>query len=199
MPDIYYYYINGGKEYFHPESGMENGSWAENGGAALTTKIRNFYKTVFDVPYNADENDCVYSLYGSKTVSEDPEFNGSYHRGIDIKHEALEPVYTAHGGTVTAVENNRIGIYDSNKNVTYFYLHCIQKKGEDGKFFYKVGEYIGAGSEIGTESNRGLGYSDYTTNAHVHFEVLRGNKTNVGYPPKDIDSPLVALNPYDYI
>ncbi len=192
MPRISVYESAGYKEYFHPDSGMVNGTWAANGGENIDKKLVSFYKTVFGVEPSS-KGKYLYSLYGSKTISSDPKFNLTYHHGVDINYYPGATVHTAHAGKVTKATGNTIAIYDSTENVTYLYLHCA--------IGVKVNDVLKIGDIIGTQANIGLGYGsdDLETNAHVHLEVRSGKDNTAVYPSAELSVHIPTLNPYNYI
>ncbi len=202
MPKIGTYQSTGYKEYFHSGSGMKNGTWKANGGENIAKKILAFYKKVFkEEPTedgnsteeeNPSESKYLYSLFGSKTISDDPKFNLTYHHGFDINKYAGATVKTAHAGVVTKATGNTIAIYDEGKDVTYLYLHC--------NIGVKKGDTLKIGDVIGTQGNRGLGYGDnLVKGSHLHFEVKAGRDNVAQAPSTDVTVALPSLNPYDYL
>ena len=202
MPKIGTYQSTGYKEYFHSGSGMKNGTWKANGGENIAKKILAFYKKVFKEEPTEDRNSTeeenpseskyLYSLFGQKTISDDPKFNLTYHHGFDINKYAGATVKTAHAGVVTKATGNTIAIYDEGKDVTYLYLHC--------NIGVKKGDTLKIGDVIGTQGNRGLGYGDnLVKGSHLHFEVKAGRDNVAQAPSTDVTVALPSLNPYDYL
>lgn len=180
MPPCSYY--AGGKEYFHPDSGMVNGDWnKDNDGENILKAIKAFYKAVFGVETDNTEK-YAYSLYGSRTVTKEGDrFHGTYHLGVDVNKEQGAKVYSAHSGKLLEAKGNHIAIYDSEKDVTYFYLHTqIDSSIENNKDID-----ITKGTLLGKESNVGLGESN---NYHLHFEVQSGRSTSPGIPSRELDN-----------
>lgn len=105
-------------EYFHPQSGMVNGTWAQNNGSYIQNKIKNYYKTIYgDEPDSA--NQYLYNLFGAKLTG-----RNDYHIGVDIWHGSSSKITSAHSGTVIKAGNtdsNEVAIYDVER--TYCYLH----------------------------------------------------------------------------
>ena len=192
MPTISAYKENGYKEYFHPGSGMKTASWAANGGGTIDSIIKAFYKDVYGVA-PANQSYYLYSLYGSKTNAKGSKFDKTFHHGVDIYLSPGHTVKTTHSGELIRASGNTVAIYDADENVTYLYLHC------DISSNLKVGTTITKGTEIGKESNVGLGYSDSTTNSHVHIEVRRGRDSTPEMPSASTSVPLPTLNPYNYL
>lgn len=193
MPPCSYY--AGGKEYFHPDSGMVNGDWnTDNDGENILNAIKAFYKAVFGVETDNTEK-YAYSLYGSRTVTEAGNpFHGTYHLGVDVNKEQGAKVYSAHSGKLLEAKGNHIAIYDSEKDVTYFYLHTqidSSIEGDENK-----GIDITKGTLLGKESNVGLGGSN---NYHLHFEVQSGRSTSPGNPSRELDNQLPTVSPYQYM
>ncbi len=192
MPAINAYRDSGYKEYFHPGSGMKTASWAANGGGTIDNIIKAFYKDVYGVD-PASQSYYLYSLYGSKTNAKGSKFNKTFHHGVDIHLSPGHAVKTAHSGELIRASGNTVAIYDADKNVTYLYLHCNISNG------LQIGMHITKGTKIGTESNVGLGYSDNTTNSHVHIEVRVGRDSTPEMPSASTSVPLPTLNPYNYL
>ena len=191
MPPCSYY--AGGKEYFHPDSGMVNGDWnKDNDGENILKAIKAFYKAVFGVETDNTEK-YAYSLYGSRTVTEEGDrFHGTYHLGVDVNKEQGAKVYSAHSGKLLEAKGNHIAIYDSEKDVTYFYLYTqIESSIENNKDID-----ITKGTLLGKESNVGLGGSN---NYHLHFEVQSGRSTSPGIPSRELDNQLPTVSPSQYM
>lgn len=190
MPESKYY--TGGKEYFHPKSGMVNGDWNRaNNGATIQRNIQAFYKAVFGVDTNTIDNYC-YSLFGSKTVQAGTSFNGTYHHGVDMFYYDGAPVKSAHSGTLIEATGNHIAIYDSTKNVTYLYLHTNIDSSIKGQKLIPITK----GQRLGTQSNQGMGPSGPS---HLHFEVKSGKNPTPAMPNNDLNTSLPSISPYKYM
>ena len=202
MPDCWAY--TGNEEYFHPSSGMVPGDFmTKNQGKEILNKIKNFYETVFQTTLTGEVdslenmNKYGYSLFGSRTVTND-KFNGTYHLGVDMTRYHGAPVYSAHAGKLLYANSNRIAIYDSDKKVTYLYLHTdidssIRGRGSD----FNDPINIKVGQPLGTQSDVGLGNGNY----HLHFEVKDGENSAAEMPTNSLDDTVIGLYhiPYDYM
>ena len=142
-------------------------------------------------------NKYGYSLFGSRTVTND-KFNGTYHLGVDMTRYHGAPVYSAHAGKLLYANSNRIAIYDSDKKVTYLYLHTdidssIRGRGSD----FNDPINIKVGQPLGTQSDVGLGNGNY----HLHFEVKDGENSVAEMPTNSLDDTVIGLYhiPYDYM
>ena len=192
MPDCIEY----GKaktEYFHPDSGMVNGSWSKNDGPAKEEAIRSFYHKVFG--YNPpDDQHFLYNLYGAKYSVNG--YYGKYHTGIDMygvpgtaeNGEDKLTIHSAHAGTVVFIGINygTVAIYDGQR--TYLYLHmkniCVS-----------AGDSIKVGDKLGIQSNTGLAKG---LGAHLHIEVQNGKaKAEAALPT--ISAPIDSISPYEYL
>lgn len=174
-------------ETFHPDSGMVNGTWAQNDGTAKVNAIKTFYKKVFKAS-SAPDNLCLYNLFGAE-YDKGLNLNDRYHTGIDMYVPGGSDIYSAHAGTITAVggQFGVVGIYDSSKNVTYFYLHM-----DVTNTAAKVGETIGVGEFLGRQSNVGTG------GQHLHIEVRNGERKAPARQPY-INESLTSISPYKYL
>lgn len=187
MPSGIYH---GNTEYFHPQSGMKNGTWSQNNGAEKENAVKSFYKKVFKASSTPNAQ-CLYNLFGA-AYSEGTGYEGQYHSGIDMYVSGGSKIYSAHTGVVTAVGGTYglVAIYDENKKVTYLYLH-MNTSGTDAI----VGKTIHEGDFLGMQSNVGLVGSG---NQHLHIEVREGRKTTPATLPT-IDTPLTSISPYNYL
>lgn len=190
MPRITTYASTGYKEYFHPDAGMIHGTWeGSNNGATLDNIIAGFYEAVYGVAPSSKQK-YLYSLYGSKTNDPGTIFHNTYHHGVDINRYSGAPIKSAHSGLLIRASGNTIAIYDSDRNVTYLYLHCnINPE-------LKVNTVINKNDPIGTESNVGLGANADT---HLHIEVRSGRDSNPEYPSNSTSVSLPTLEPYNYL
>ena len=68
-------------EYFHPDSGMVNGSWSKNDGLTKEEAVRSFYHKEFGYDPHDDQH-FLYNLYGAKYNVDG--YRGKYHTGIDM-------------------------------------------------------------------------------------------------------------------
>ena len=175
----------GNTEYFHPASGMVNGTWSQNNGSYIERKLKNFYKTVFkNEP--ASYNQYLYNLYGARLTG-----RNDYHIGIDIYRNEGDSVYTAHSGTVIKADtvgtsSGEVAIYDGKR--TYYYLHMTN-------IAVKVGDTVTAGiTNLGSEGQVG-----WATGPHLHLEVFDGKRTDGPKPTPKIYEDIPAICPYDYI
>ncbi|MBS4784478.1 MAG: M23 family metallopeptidase [Clostridiales bacterium] len=177
------------KEYFHPGSGMVNGTWSKNGGAAKERAIKAFYKEVFDQT-SAPNDKCLYNLFGAKYAV--PAYKGKYHSGIDMNVAYGAEIHSAHSGEVTGVGGNYgiVAIYDEEKDVTYLYLH-MDVTNTDAR----VGGFIKKGDFLGTQAYTGLASENDT---HLHIEVRAGRQDNPAGLPT-IDQALTSISPYNYL
>lgn len=95
--------------------------------------------------------------------------NRSFHRGIDISSPIGTPVYAAKAGvvinTVFASGYGMLVIISHGQSTYTRYAHL-------SKFKVKPGQRVKAGQVIALSGNTGS-----STGPHLHFEVLRGNKT----------------------
>lgn len=180
----------GNTEYFHPASGMVNGTWSQNGGTTKANAVKEFYKKVFKAS-SAPDSLCLYNLFGA-AYSKGTGYEGQYHSGIDMFSDGSSKIYSAHTGEVTAVGGTYgiVAIYDKNKDVTYLYLH-MNTANTDAV----VGQTIYKGDFLGVQSNVGLGGNG---GQHLHIEVRKGKKAvPAGLPT--INEALTSISPYNYL
>lgn len=172
------------KEYFHPDAGMVNGTWANNGGSTIANNIREFYNKVFG-SYPASNANYLYSLYGGKYVS--GEYAGQYHPGIDMYLSDGATLRAARGGTITAKTSFSVTIQTSNCKMVYVHLNP--------KSSLCVGQDIEIGDVIGTQS------SQQTTSSHLHIEIHGRNAADEAQLPTQSveDSMLPCIVPYGYL
>lgn len=173
-------------EYFHPESGMQNGTWAANGGSSIKAKLKETYKKVYgEYPTEARENNALlYTLYGANLSG-----TSNYHIGIDINSGGGE-VYSPVSGTVKLVEtakNHSVAIYDGKR--TYYFLHMNPVDSE-----IKVGKSVNVGTHLGTESDYGN-----ANGKHLHIEVYEGLETGGPKNPVVVSKSMPTICPYDYL
>ena len=175
-------------EYFHPQSGMKNGTWEQNGGTAKSNAVKSFYKKVFKTS-SAPNSLCLYNLFGAKYTVKG--YENKYHSGIDMYVSGGSKIYSAHTGEVTAVGGKYgvVGIYDKNKDITYFYLHM-----DTTNTHATVGKTIYQGDFLGMQSNVGLG----SGGQHLHIEVRKGKKTDPAGLPT-INENFTSISPYNYL
>lgn len=93
----------------------------------------------------------------------------AYHAGIDIAGKTGDPVYAAGAGVVTAAERSGArGLYivvQHPNGLETWYMHL-------SKIDVSVGEHVGQGESIGK-----LGSSGRSTGPHLHFQVVKNNRT----------------------
>lgn len=182
MPNGIYH---GNTEYFHPQSGMKNGTWSQNNGAYIEKKLKNFYKTVFKYEPTS-YNQYLYNLYGAKLTG-----RSDYHIGVDIYRNEGDAVYAAHSGTVVkadidGISSGEVAIYDGKH--TYYYLHMTNIK-------VKVGNPVTAGvTKLGSEGQVG-----WATGPHLHLEIFEGKRVDGPKPTPEIYENIPTICPYDYI
>ena len=173
-------------EYFHPESGMQTGTWSANGGSSIKEKLRTIYKKVYkEFPTTAGENNALfYTLYGAKLRN-----TSTYHIGVDI-NSGGKAVYSPVSGTVKLVEskgNHSVAIYDGKR--TYYFLHMNPVNPE-----IKVGKAVSVGTHLGTESDYGN-----ANGKHLHIEVYEGLETGGPKNPVIVSKSMPTICPYDYL
>lgn len=169
-------------EYFHPKSGMRNGTWSANGGADIEQKMRNYYYTVYKT-YPVSNSQYLYNLYGARLIG----YN-TYHLGVDICHGQGSPIYSAHSGEVIYinVEKGQVAIYDGE--YTYYYLHMTD---------INVGqnETVTAGiTNLGKEGDKG-----WADGFHLHLEIFKGRHDSGAVNPVLVNQDLPTVCPYNLI
>ena len=176
-------------EYFHPQSGMKNGTWAENSGSSKKEAVKAFYTKAFGHAPISD-NHYLYNLYGAKySVS---GYIGKYHTGIDMYSNSTTSIKSAHSGIVVSVGSSGYGevaIYDEKLDKTYIYLHMDLSKTQA-----VINRPISIGTFLGYQSSVGLSKK----NDHLHIEVRNGRKTSPAKLPT-ITQNLDAVSPYNYL
>lgn len=172
-------------EYFHPDSGMVNGTWDANNGSDIEAAIAEFYTYVFGYAPTGD-NVYLYNLYGAKYFGKD-----TYHTGVDMYSTGNDKVRSYHYGKIVYMDKDgygAIGIYCPNLKVTVYYLHMNLDYCEAS-----LGETIHAGTVIGKESNIGV------DSKHLHFEVHMGCQPDGPAGLPTINQDLKTISPYDYM
>lgn len=169
-------------EYFHPKSGMRNGTWSANGGADIEQKMRNYYYTVYKTN-PVSNSQYLYNLYGAKLTG-----YSTYHLGVDICHGQGSPIYSAHSGEVIYinVEKGQVAIYDGT--YTYYYLHMTD---------INVGqnETVTAGiTNLGKEGDKG-----WADGFHLHLEIFKGRHDSGAVNPVLVNQDLPTVCPYNLI
>ena len=178
-------------EYFHPDSGMVNGSWSKNDGLTKEEAVRSFYHKVFGYDPHDDQH-FLYNLYGAKYNADG--YRGKYHTGIDMygipgtaaNGEDKLTIHSAHAGTVVFIGTGygTVAIYDGHR--TYLYLHmkniCVS-----------AGDSIKVGDKLGIQSHTGL-----TNGDHLHIEVQEGKAKSEAALPT-INDPIESISPYEYL
>lgn len=178
-------------EYFHPDSGMVNGSWSKNDGLTKEEAVRSFYHKVFGYDPHDDQH-FLYNLYGAKYNADG--YRGKYHTGIDMygipgtaaNGEDKLTIHSAHAGTVVFIGTGygTVAIYDGHR--TYLYLHmkniCVS-----------AGDSIKVGDKLGIQSHTGL-----TNGDHLHIEVQEGKAKSEAALPT-INDPFESISPYEYL
>lgn len=93
----------------------------------------------------------------------------AYHAGIDIAGKTGDPVYAAGTGIVTTAERSGArGLYivvQHPNGLETWYMHL-------SKIDVSVGDHVGQGETIGK-----LGSSGRSTGPHLHFQVVKNNRT----------------------
>ena len=172
---------------FHPSlGGWVNGTWSQNNGASLETKLYNFYKKIYGF---APANYSRYTnfLYGEKQNASE------YHVGHDFNNGEKvigvdTIIYAGQTGRVIIANENegKVAIYDGNR--TFYYLHFDH-------VFVDLQQNVTAGvTPIGVEGMKGN-----ATGYHVHLEVLDGENYSGPRALPNINQTGSTLNPYLYI
>lgn len=107
-----------------------------------------------------------------------------YHSGIDISAEKGDPCYAVADGTVVMCKNkedSKVGgrgryivIYHSKGDFSSLYEHL-------DSCYVKVGDSVRAGEKIGKTGNSGWISKGKHYGAHLHFGLMNGKMTNLGY------------------
>ncbi|MBR1810023.1 MAG: M23 family metallopeptidase [Clostridia bacterium] len=129
-------------------------------------------------------NKTVTGKYGTHGSTRS---NGTrYHSGIDIGSKVGDPCYAAADGVVimcktTDDATSTIGgrgryivIYHSNGNFSSLYEHLNSVSVSNG-------QTVKAGQRIGTTGNSGWQAKNQHYAAHLHFGLMYGKMTNMGY------------------
>ena len=114
------------------------------------------------------------------------------HSGIHFKQikDPNASFYSVSKGKVTTIgvgkKDNRIGVYDSEKNITVFYLHA-------NDVLVKVGDTIEIGKLLGTQGKTGntLGFDEY-----IHIEIREGRQTLISNNFAQSKEPISILKDY---
>ena len=190
-------YYPDGIEYFHPDSGMVDGTWAENDGTSIVNAIRDFYYNVFGV-YPAHQKNYLYYFFGAKRFGQN-----EYHAGVDVYKPGGGDVKSAQYGTVVYCSRDRIeeakkkgeyvkdygavGIYNVFVKKTFYYLHM------------NIDDAIYEGAEVFFGTTLGTQGSVGADSAHLHFEVHDGERTEGPEDPPTLNESLDAIPPYPYM
>ncbi len=161
--------------YFHSNTGMVAGNFYNNNdGTWIQNRVKNFSNYV----YNKSGISCMYYLWGEW------DDNAYTHQGVDFQDTASNPpiYFPLTGVVVTVGATGRVGIYNEQNEVTYFFAHMTNRT-------VSVGQRVNADTIIGYEGNVGA------NSTHLHFEVRSGRQTTMGVP----DNGLHTLNPYNYM
>lgn len=174
-------------EYFHPDSGMVTGTWANNGGSTKASQIKQFYKTVYNQTADPSNNQCLHSLYGGKYVDSVPKYGGQFHPGIDIFKSAGSNIYAARSGVIRAVGSFYVTVETSN--CLMIYVHLLPNSNLSN------GNTVTAGSTLlGTEDK--LETSDY----HLHIEIHpKSGSLSPHNPTPTVFDSMSCLVPYNYL
>lgn len=170
-------------EYFHPQSGMKNGTWAQNNGSYIQNKIKAYYKTIYGVEPSSTGN-YLYNLFGAKLTG-----RNDYHIGVDICHGFGSKITSAHSGKVIkagSTPSNEVAIYDGKR--TYYYLHMNDRYVEKGD------DVIAGKTVLGTEGEKG-----WATGPHLHLEIFNGKDTSGPKNTPLVNEAIPSICPYDYI
>lgn len=170
-------------EYFHPQSGMKNGTWAQNNGSYIQNKIKAYYKTIYGVEPSSTGN-YLYNLFGAKLIG-----RNDYHIGVDICHGFGSKITSAHSGKVIkagSTPSNEVAIYDGKR--TYYYLHMNDRYVEKGN------DVIAGKTVLGTEGEKG-----WATGPHLHLEIFNGKDTSGPKNTPLVNEAIPSICPYDYI
>ncbi len=177
-------------EYFHPFSGLRNGTWEYNGGSEIEEKMYSLFESVFKTS-PTQNNQYLYNLYGAKVTG-----TTKYHIGVDVWLYDGADIYAATGGEVvkyqddfddTDVGSNAIAIYDSENNVTWYYLHMRNRASLSEE------QVIAAGTKLGKQSDAG-----WADGSHLHIEIYEGRYTSGPHNPPTLSGTTNALCPYPY-
>lgn len=174
-----------GIEYFHPQSGMTNGTLAENNGTYIENSILDFYENVFG-EHPTNKNKYFYNLFGAKRTG-----GSVYHAGVDIYNGTYrKPVKSAQYGVVVYCDRNvkgAVGIYNEHVDKTFYYLHMII----DDKIY--LGKEVLFSTVLGLQSNVGA------DDDHLHFEVHDGEHRTGPAGTPNVNGTLETISPYPYM
>ncbi len=128
----------------------------------MTTKI----DYLNPITKSSDLSELMTSNFGPRN----PKVGSQNHAGLDYRAKTPIPVYSAAEGNIlktgySASFGNYVVVEHSNGQST-LYAHLSENS------FFKVGEYVDSGIQIGTSGNTGVG-----TGPHLHFEVLTPEAT----------------------
>lgn len=181
MPEVSDYKQNDGtyREYFHPFSGLRNGTWAYNGGTDIKEKMLRLYRAVYGFEPNS-LNNYLNNLYGAKVSG-----TSQYHIGVDINAGKGTAIHPVTDGTIIYCADNALGIYDSENNITWYYLHMSGRPKVSGNVYKD--DIIGYEDKIG-----------WATGYHLHIEIYEGRHTTGPNNPPTLSGTTNALCPYPY-
>lgn len=160
--------------YFHPNTGYEAGTWSDNGGTDVHTSIDSLAESVYGSSSGVTR---FYHYWGHWTDA------NKTHQGVDMYKNDGDSIISAHSGEVVAVgTTGRVGIYNSDDSVTYFYAHMQEIP-------VGMGDTISVGDVIGYQGSEGANGS------HLHFEVRSGKIDTMGLQNGNLNTK----NPYNYM
>lgn len=167
-----------GTEYFHPNTGMVDGTFADQiDYARILSTPKSFSQYVFGRNSAVPQSKYLYYLWGEW------DDTAKTHQGVDVRNES-DPtcnIKSQHAGTVvySGGTYGAVGIYDG-KN-THYYLHMTDRIAKDKTVSY--------GDVIGKQGSVGLSSSE---NYHLHYECHSGKSTT---GPKGTGG-LYTMKPY---
>lgn len=179
-------------EYFHPGTGMIAGTRASNGGAIKETQIKNYYTTLYNVSYNPTNAIALYSLWGGKYLSTEPDYPNQFHPGLDVNKGQNSDIYATRSGAIVAKDDWYVTIRPYQNDCYLVYVH-LQVRSEivDGTI-----TTVTAGQTIlGKES------SLHTSKVHTHVEAHNINDTywKPCEPAETVLHALDNIEPYNHL
>lgn len=150
----------------------ENNNQEENAGVGGADENINLSQDEQDIAYIKSNVSLIVPIYGTVTSGygkrEPTDIISENHAGVDIAANEGSDIVASMEGNVEYVSDygdygNHVKI--TNGEISTLYAHC-------SNIFVKQGDYVTQGQKIAEVGNTGR-----TTGPHLHFEIIRQDRT----------------------